>query len=351
LDPDLARTPEPEAPKFKIFDVAGIDPALSPEIPIFNSNMYLNDLVDSQHDVSMFSLADVIESTKRGAQGDEDLSTEPPPKRLDGEETQSQAPVFRIPLVLQDEIAVAGFALPDDLRHPDTDNEAADVEEGLIQIVSSSAVPSQQAKCPMCGAAVEAEFLKNYNDGKRMNIRTQAKFCRAHKKRSAGEEWVTKGYPTIDWSALDARIAEHHTFLQSLLDGASSYSRDVLEEEIKSGKDRTLAQAIMKSDVTLTPGYYGTRGLRAMSENIMYEFSPQLRKIAVADRLVSARGVTGYVQMVLVPELAVRLIAEDMSVGVDEARQIMKDSVGFGDLLNEEIEDVVVLQEDDWYDN
>ena len=332
--------------------MADINGALSPETPQFNSNIYSNDLADSHYDASLFSLADAVEFAKRGAQKDADLSTELSPTPLeDGEESQSQAPVFRVPVALRDDIANAGLALPDDLQHSDTGNEVAGMEEGLIETVSPSAVPSRQAKCPMCGAAVEARFLKNYNDGKRMNVRTEAKFCRAHKKKSAKEEWVTNGYPTIDWSVLDARIAEHHAFLQSLLDGASSYSRDVLEEEIKSGKDRTLAQAIMKSDVTLTPGYYGTRGLRAMSENVMYEFSPQLRKIAVTDRLVSARGVTGYVQMVLVPELAVRLIAEDMSVGVDEARRIMKESVGFGDLLNEEIEDVVVLQEGDGYDN
>jgi hypothetical protein len=49
-------------------------------------------------------------------------------------------------------------------------------------------------------------------------------------------------------------------FIQSLLNGASSYSRDILEEEVRSGKDRTLAQAIIRSDVTLTLGYYRLKG-------------------------------------------------------------------------------------------
>ena len=78
-----------------------------------------------------------------------------------------------------------------------------------------------------------------------------------------------------------------------------------------------------------------------MSENIIKKFSSHLRDIAVKDRLVAARGVAGYVQSVLVPELAVRLISEDMKCGVQEARQIMKDSAGLGDLLNEEVGDVV----------
>ena len=84
-----------------------------------------------------------------------------------------------------------------------------------------------------------------------------------------------------------------------------------------------------------------------MSENIMDKFSSQLRRIAVTDRLVAARGVTGYIQIVLVPELAVRLICEDMNLGVEEARQVMRESVGLGDLLNEEVEDVVIWKEGD----
>jgi hypothetical protein len=84
-----------------------------------------------------------------------------------------------------------------------------------------------------------------------------------------------------------------------------------------------------------------------MSENIIDKFASQLRRIAVTDRLVSSRGVTSYVQNVLVPELAVKLICEDMSLGVEEARQVMRESVALGDLLNEEVEDVVTWKEGD----
>jgi len=47
----------------------------------------------------------------------------------------------------------------------------------------------------------------------------------------------------------------------------------------------------------------------------------------VQDKLVSARGHTTYVQAVLVPELAVQLIMEDMSVNQEEARAVLMDSV------------------------
>lgn len=78
-----------------------------------------------------------------------------------------------------------------------------------------------------------------------------------------------------------------------------------------------------------------------MSENIMKRFSPTLRNIAIKDRLVSAQGVAGYVQAVLVPELAVLLIKEDMGTDIENARAIMKESIALGDLVNEETEDVV----------
>ena len=174
-----------------------------------------------------------------------------------------------------------------------------------------------------------------------MNIRTQVKFCHAHKKNSAQNEWIENGYPTIDWNGLDARLTEHHSYIKSLLNEVSSHYRNILHKQVRTGKNRTLLQAIQNSD-TLTPGYYGPRGLEAMSENIINKFSSLLRKIVVEDRLVAATGVPGYVQSVLVPELAVRLISEDMKCGVEEARQIMRDSAGLGDLLNEEVEDVVV---------
>jgi len=73
----------------------------------------------------------------------------------------------------------------------------------------------------------------------------------------------------------------------------------------------------------------------------MHAFTPVLKKRVVKDRLMAARGVTGFVQSVLVPEVAVSLIMEDMNVDVEEARSILTESKGMGELVNEEIKDVV----------
>jgi hypothetical protein len=198
---------------------------------------------------------------------------------------------------------------------------------------------TQLSHCPMCKRPVDPEELRKCGE---MNIRQQERFCRDHQKKDAEGEWSSKGYPEIDWDILDSRISQHYAFIRSLVNGADSHYRSILDETVKAGRDRTL----LKSATTLTPGYYGTRGLRAISENIMHEFTPLLKKRVVRDRLMAARGVTGFVQSVLVPEVTVLLIMEDMSIMIDEARRVLKESVGIGELIHEEIRDVVVKKED-----
>lgn len=73
----------------------------------------------------------------------------------------------------------------------------------------------------------------------------------------------------------------------------------------------------------------------------MSNFSSQIRRLAATDRIISSGGVSGYVQAVLVPELAVLLVKEDMKVDDEEARVILQESIEIGDLLNEEEEEVI----------
>jgi hypothetical protein len=80
---------------------------------------------------------------------------------------------------------------------------------------------------------------------------------------------------------------------------------------------------------------------------LVTEFGPLLLKRSREDRLVSARGSTMYLQSVVVPELAVQLIMEDMGVGEEEARRILTESTEVGELLNDEIPDVVLSSDDE----
>jgi hypothetical protein len=193
---------------------------------------------------------------------------------------------------------------------------------------------TQRAKCPMCGESVKPADLRAFG---RMNTRKQEKFCRSHRKTTALNIWDAEEYPTIDWEKLDSRITKHHSFIKELINGADSHYRERLAETVNAGKNRSL----LKSDYNPTPGYYGTRGLRAISENTMQKFTPLLKKRMVVDRLMAARGFTPYVEYVVVPEVAVRLIMEDMNCAVERAREIMSESLEVGELLSEEIKDVV----------
>ncbi|KXH50835.1 hypothetical protein CSIM01_01684 [Colletotrichum simmondsii] len=214
-------------------------------------------------------------------------------------------------------------------------SDLSDLDSDLKQLV--------EARCPMCNEIVDEKLLHDFSKGARLHIRKQIQFCRLHKKKSAEKAWDARGYPKIDWEGLDTRIATHYSFLGKIINGGPSHFGDLLLDKVKEGKNRTL----LKAEDSLTPGYYGPRGLRAFSEHIIGRFSSILRERAVDDRLISSRGYSSYVEAVLVPELAVLLISDDMVVEAEEARSILEESKWIGDLLHEDTGDTVDQLSDD----
>ncbi|KAG7103572.1 hypothetical protein HYQ45_010327 [Verticillium longisporum] len=214
------------------------------------------------------------------------------------------------------------------------DNEEEDQED------DSNARPTRATsdKCPMCGLPVDEELLRTFCKGRPLSINQQIKFCRLHNAKTARATWLEKGYPDIDWEALPSRFAAHDRALKRIVHGDASHYRSILADKVSDGRERTLR----KTERSLAPGYYGPRGLRVMSEHLISRFASALRRRAVEDELVAARGSAVFVSTVLVPELASRLIMEDLAVGADEARAVLEESIAIGDLLHEEIGDVVV---------
>ncbi|KXJ95997.1 RTC4-like domain-domain-containing protein [Microdochium bolleyi] len=192
------------------------------------------------------------------------------------------------------------------------------------------------AQCPMCHAAVDPALLKKHTGVDRMSIRQQTAFCRLHQRKEASSGTT---YPKVDWAGIDRRLGSHRGFLKKILEGRQpSHYADTYQDKLKDKTQRTL----FKSGDALTPGYYGPRGLRVMTEFVVRDLGDVLRKRAVEDMLVSSRGHTRYVQSVLVPELAVCLIMEDMSVSVRRARAVLEESKAVGELLNEDVGDFVL---------
>lgn len=268
-------------------------------------------------------------------------------KKAEEEAKKRQPTILRIP---------KDFSSPFDLdKELESGFDEADITLPILlssplKILDSALGSNRKLVCPMCDEDVDESFFETLRARQtRMTLHQEQQFCLSHKRKSAKEEWQNKGYPDIDWTLLDERIKKHHNFLRTILNGGKSYYANALNDKIKSGQNKTL----LKSEGNLTPGYYGMRGLRLMSESLVNEFSSELRKRAVQDRLVSKRGYMVYVQSVLVPELAVRLIMEDMSqegtekVTEEQARTIMKDSTWVGELLNEEDADHVLYEDEE----
>ncbi|KAI7787128.1 hypothetical protein LA080_001221 [Diaporthe eres] len=243
------------------------------------------------------------------------------PRQLSADEDISQRPEFKMPEGYNDFASATELAGIDMPLYLDTTTD------------KKSNLGPDQAPCPMCDEPVDKQWLSEYSKGQRMSIARQAKFCHQHKKRSARELWEVKGYPEVEWDQLESRIGTHRPYLESLINGAESHFGERLREKIRTGKNRTL----FTTDDYPVPGYYGLRGMSAMTESIVDAFSSLLRERAPHDRLISARGHTGYVQSVLVPELGVRLIKEDMGIADDgEARAVMRESRAVGIILNDE---------------
>ncbi|KAK0731264.1 RTC4-like domain-containing protein [Lasiosphaeris hirsuta] len=252
---------------------------------------------------------------------------------------ESQRPMFKIPDLFSAESDLdAGSTVPD--REDSPTSVSRRPTSPLYEIGTPS---SSRPVCPMCNEDVDQKLLNEFKEKHpRMTLQQEQRFCLLHRKASAKAAWVEKGYPDIKWYALDRRITERYGFLRGILEGGKSHFGEIFGRKVKSGQNKTL----LRSEGSLTPGYYGIRGLRAMSENIIREFSSLLRKRSVQDRLVSARGHTAYVQAVLVPELTVQLIMEDMGINQEEARAVLMDSIWVGELLNEEVADVVVSEDE-----
>ena len=63
--------------------------------------------------------------------------------------------------------------------------------------------------------------------------------------------------------------------------------------------------------------------------------------------MVQTSGPAAFVQAVMVPEVAVRLIMQDLSCDWDTAEEVRERTFEMGVLLHEEVEDEVLVGEED----
>ncbi|PNS21834.1 AP-1-like transcription factor [Sphaceloma murrayae] len=223
----------------------------------------------------------------------------------------------------------------------------SDIEE--INPPTSTADSSSRTTtpCPICSAPTSLSFRVDWElencRGRRMNLRLQERFCQAHQAASAAETWRTAKYPDVDWEDLETRLQRHGKRIEEVLDGTrESVFRKELEEKVKMRKSRTVKKMGEEGGTVGKTGYYGSRGGRIMTDFALGRFAGRLRRVAGRDGLLAtsgvAGGVSGFVQAIVVPELALSLIMEDMGLNEEEAKEILEGSAEVGDLLNAEEE-------------
>lgn len=166
--------------------------------------------------------------------------------------------------------------------------EDFDPAKFLEQLSSSSMPPppsTQTVVCPMCSKPVEdadeiADELPQLDGRRRLTMREQKIFCRAHKMHSARKDWARRGYPDIAWDELPRRIKAYAPALDDIFRGRRpSFFRRRLEHSVKAGgrRNRTAAQAMVLGGLDeASPGYYGPKGARILYVSGCFFFYPPL---------------------------------------------------------------------------
>ncbi|ODH45225.1 hypothetical protein ACO22_00221 [Paracoccidioides brasiliensis] len=270
-------------------------------------------------------------------------------------QASAKGPEFQTPLVISTDFTTSSsITVPshlddilDDLSSSPLSSISSSIGLHLSQeekqhLDSATQMP-KTTLCPICDQVVDPRFVDELQNLSGLNYRKKAQFCRNHTRKAAEREWVDRGYPTIDWENLHKRIEKHYAELDQILTCKKpSFYRNVLESA-RSGERRGNLRLTVHGDGVdkISTGYYGPWGAKKMMDAIIGHFALKFNSLAPTDTLIKAAGVSGFVQSVMVPELAVMLIKEDMSIGDTDARLILTDSMEIGNLLNEQPDDVI----------
>ncbi|KAF3001879.1 hypothetical protein E8E13_005550 [Curvularia kusanoi] len=216
--------------------------------------------------------------------------------------------------------------------------------------------------CPLCHSPVDQDTYWQFWKNRPKTVKHQATFCHTHRVHTARLDYASEGFPSIDWTQLPSRIKAHRMDLYAILTNdtptpspfriryaplaltgkAAAAHVASLRRDLSPTKRAELAShALDDADAQVYPGYYGARGRRAISESVMALLHAEIKN--TPDPVVQTSGPAAFVQAVMVPEVAIRLIAEDMCCDLDAAEEIRERTFEMGVLLNEEVEDEVLV--------
>ena len=219
-----------------------------------SSTHFVNPILGIDNEMSMRDLQNLVATTKDKLELPREAQFKQAPSSL----TASSLPSMPYDVAS----SASSLSSPPDSPVLDASHE----HNAFLESVAPGFNVQPLANCPVCKEVVDRDFLESFDCGKRLNVRQQTRFCRAHKQQSANTDWESRGYPKIDWRHLDDRLRKFHPALEDVLRGARpSFYRNAFEDRVKSGKNRRMQQSIVGSEFEgLLPGYYGSRGARVM---------------------------------------------------------------------------------------
>lgn len=216
-------------------------------------------------------------------------------------------------------------------------------------------------KCAICNATLPSNFITSYRTTNDLapdtvfDVNIWDNICQSHRRISHLKTWRVRGYPKdIAWAQLGARALRHEPVLVRIIEGTVPAPwRDAFEKQTR--KIRGFAAQLLKNTTgkrLQLPGYYGPRGSAILLHTFTRHFGNLVRQAEKTDNIIALGGASAFIQAVLVPEAAVRLIAEDMGTDEDEARLILDDSMELGVFFNSEEHDDDLYGADDkgWVD-
>jgi hypothetical protein len=158
--------------------------------------------------------------------------------------------------------------------------------------------------------------------------------CTEHKAVSLREEWMERGYPEIDWKGMKKRIETHYKPIKAIVHGETeSPFMAIFKQQEKDVRGNPIL-LIQKDHRLQYPGYYGPRGANIMLHWLLRRFGNEITTRNNETSNLAHSSAAAFVQAVLVPEMAVRLIMEDMKITEKRAREVLEESRSIGEILN-----------------
>jgi hypothetical protein len=236
----------------------------------------------------------------------------------------------------------AVFQSPDDLQStPRTSPSSVKEFEEPPQFDLSKITPKSSSgrKCPFCRKGLPNAFVEEPPTAPRARYG----YCKRHEDATTLEEGKRRGYPELfDFNIIQSRVLSvlKNIQIQQIIKGEQK--SEILQKLRTSTSNRNAATPMAMFQVfDLTqPGYYGPRGVELITRLVMERFADEIRhSTKLPEALRFCGGVMGYVSSVIVPEVGIRLIMEDKDIDWAKARQIMKESVAYGSVINPALAD------------